>query len=383
MNKTNQHTKPTPQFNYSEIIILIISILTHLFFLSTLNFLKDYPTRLVTAVQIRLAKDSVSPSNKVHLPSIIQFPENPLESQQIVDLEDFSELEFDSIEMPAEIIVPPEDEVELDLEKLIQQSESKLSLISMPSASLPKGEPNSATVTSALNPNLAAVVDQEGQNFERQDVPSFSKIKLNDEEFSGVISKQKQGTEFDDQRYENRMNARREVKSNLPEGYFFSESIMDREASESKRQSGKLTNWIGEAQASSISNGQQRLLGLGGDGFFTLSNYQWPYESYMGRWAKHLRYAWNSQPPEDYIQGLQPNGGNVGIKVQLSLLGELESFEIISSFGSSSQMEESVVNAILSVSQLPPLPDTFQDESLLVSFRFIYPPLKSVFSERN
>ena len=317
------------------------------------------------------------------MPSIIQFPENPLESQQIVDLEDFSELEFDSIEMPAEIIVPPEDEVELDLEKLIQQSESKLSLISMPSASLPKGEPNSATVTSALNPNLAAVVDQEGQNFERQDVPSFSKIKLNDEEFSGVISKQKQGTEFDDQRYENRMNARREVKSNLPEGYFFSESIMDREASESKRQSGKLTNWIGEAQASSISNGQQGLLGLGGDGFFTLSNYQWPYESYMGRWAKHLRYAWNSQPPEDYIQGLQPNGGNVGIKVQLSLLGELESFEIISSFGSSSQMEESVVNAILSVSQLPPLPDTFQDESLLVSFRFIYPPLKSVFSERN
>lgn len=364
-------------------IILIISILTHLFFLSTLNFLKDYPTRLVTAVQIRLAKDSVSPSNKVHLPSIIQFPENPLESQQIVDLEDFSELEFDSIEMPAEIIVPPEDEVELDLEKLIQQSESKLSLISMPSASLPKGEPNSATVTSALNPNLAAVVDQEGQNFERQDVPSFSKIKLNDEEFSGVISKQKQGTEFDDQRYENRMNARREVKSNLTEGYFFSESIMDREASESKRQSGKPTNWIGEAQASSISNGQQGLLGLGGDGFFTLSNYQWPYESYMGRWAKHLRYAWNSQPPEDYIQGLQPNGGNVGIKVQLSLQGELESFEIISSFGSSSQMEESVVNAILSVSQLPPLPDTFQDESLLVSFRFIYPPLKSVFSERN
>ena len=70
----------------------------------------------------------------------------------------------------------------------------------------------------------------------------------------------------------------------------------------------------------------------------------------------------------------QPNGGNVVIQVQLSRLGELESFELISSFGSSIQMEESVVNAILSVSQLPPLPDTFQDENLMVSFKFIYPP---------
>ena len=357
-----------------EIIILIISILTHLFFLSTLNLLKDYPTRQVSAVQIRLAKNSVSPINQVHLPSIIQFPENPLESPQIVDLEDFSELEFDVVEMPAEIVVPPEDEVKLDLEKLIQESQSELSLIPMPSASLPKGNLNRQPDPSALDPTLAAVLDQEGQNFNRQDSLSFSKMKLNDEEFSKLISKQEQGTQFEDQRYGNRINLRKEAKPNLPEDYFLSESIIDRETLESNRQSGKFTQWFEEAPASSISNGQQGLLGLGGDGFFTLSNYQWPYESYMGRWAKHLRYAWNSQPPEDYIQGSQPNGGNVVIQVQLSRLGELESFEIISSFGSSIQMEESVVNAILSVSQLPPLPDTFQDENLIVSFRFIYPP---------
>ena len=374
MNKTNQRTKSTHQLNYLEIIILIISILTHLFFLSTLNLLKDYPTRQVSAVQIRLAKNSVSPSNQVHLPSIIQFPENPLESQQIVDLEDFSELEFDVVEMPAEIVVPPEDEVKLDLEKLIQESQSELSLIPMPSASLPKGNLNRQPDPSALDPTLAAVSDQEGQNFNRQDSLSFSKMKLNDEEFSKLISKQEQGTQFEDQRYGNRINLRKEAKPNLPEDYFLSESIIDRETSESNRQSGEVTKWFGEARASSIGNGQQGLLGLGGDGFFTLSNYQWPYESYMGRWAKHLRYAWNSQPPEDYIQGSQPNGGNVVIQVQLSRLGELESFEIISSFGSSIQMEESVVNAILSVSQLPPLPDTFQDENLIVSFRFIYPP---------
>ena len=357
-----------------EIIILIISILTHLFFLSTLNLLKDYPTRQVSAVQIRLAKNSVSPSNQVHLPSIIQFPENPLESQQIVDLEDFSELEFDVVEMPVEIVVPPEDEVKLDLEKLIQESQSELSLIPMPSASLPKGNLNRQPDPSALDPTLAAVSDQEGQNFNRQDSLSFSKMKLNDEEFSKLISKQEQGTQFEDQRYGNRINLRKEAKPNLPEDYFLSESIIDRETSESNRQSGEVTKWFGEARASSIGNGQQGLLGLGGDGFFTLSNYQWPYESYIGRWAKHLRYAWNSQPPEDYIQGSQPNGGNVVIQVQLSRLGELESFEIISSFDSSIQMEESAVKAILSVSQLPPLPDTFQDENLIVSFRFIYPP---------
>jgi len=374
LNKTNQRTKITHQLNYLEIIILIISIITHLFFLSTLNLLKDYPTRQVSAVQIRLAKNSVSPSNQVHLPSIIQFPENPLESQQIVDLEDFSELEFDVVEMPAEIVVPPEDEVKLDLEKLIQESQSELSLIPMPSASLPKGNLNRQPDPSALDPTLAAVSDQEGQNFNRQDSLSFSKMKLNDEEFSKLISKQEQGTQFEDQRYGNRINLRKEAKPNLPEDYFLSESIIDRETSESNRQSGEVTKWFGEARASSIGNGQQGLLGLGGDGFFTLSNYQWPYESYIGRWAKHLRYAWNSQPPEDYIQGSQPNGGNVVIQVQLSRLGELESFEIISSFGSSIQMEESVVNAILSVSQLPPLPDTFQDENLIVSFRFIYPP---------
>ena len=374
MNKTNQRTKSTHQLNYLEIIILIISILTHLFFLSTLNLLKDYPTRQVSAVQIRLAKNSVSPSNQVHLPSIIQFPENPLESQQIVDLEDFSELEFDVVEMPVEIVVPPEDEVKLDLEKLIQESQSELSLIPMPSASLPKGNLNRQPDPSALDPTLAAVSDQEGQNFNRQDSLSFSKMKLNDEEFSKLISKQEQGTQFEDQRYGNRINLRKEAKPNLPEDYFLSDSIIDRETSKSNRQSGEVTKWFGEARASSIGNGQQGLLGLGGDGFFTLSNYQWPYESYIGRWAKHLRYAWNSQPPEDYIQGSQPNGGNVVIQVQLSRLGELESFEIISSFGSSIQMEESVVNAILSVSQLPPLPDTFQDENLIVSFRFIYPP---------
>ena len=356
-----------------EIIILVISIFTHLLFLSTLPFSKDYPTRLVSSVQIRLAENSVAPSNQVHLPSRIQFLESSLEVQQIVDLDVISEVKFDVIETPTES-VPPENEVELDLEKLIQKSESKLSLIPIPSASLPKGGPNGAPVTSALNLTLAAVAGKERQNVERLNTPSFSEIKSKDKESSGQIPNQEQEKQFENQSYEIRTDRRKVANPILPESYFLSERIIDRESSESEGQSGKFTKRFGEATANSSDNGSLGLLGLGGDGFFALSNYQWPYESYMGRWAKHLRYAWNSQPPEDYIQGLQPNGGNVVIQVQLSRLGELESFELISSFGSSIQMEESVVNAILSVSQLPPLPDTFQDENLMVSFKFVYPP---------
>ena len=373
MNKTNRRIKSTPQLNYLEIITLVISIFTHLLFLSTLPFSKDYPTRLVSSVQIRLAENSVAPSNQVHLPSRIQFPESSLEVQQIVDLDVISEVTFDVIETPTES-VPPENELELDLEKLIQKSESKLSLIPIPSASLPKGGPNSAPVTSALNLTLAAVAGKERQNVERLNAPSFSEIKSKDKESSGQIPNQEQEKQFENQSYEIRTDRRKVANSILPESYFLSVRIIDRESSESEGQSGKFTKRFGEATANSSDNGSLGLLGLGGDGFFALSNYQWPYESYMGRWAKHLRYAWNSQPPEDYIQGLQPNGGNVVIQVQLSRLGELESFELISRFGSSTQMEESVINAILSVSQMPPLPDTFQDEKLIVSFRFIYPP---------
>ena len=41
-------------------------------------------------MQIRLAENSVAPSNQVHLPSRIQFPESSLEVQQIVDLENYA-----------------------------------------------------------------------------------------------------------------------------------------------------------------------------------------------------------------------------------------------------------------------------------------------------
>jgi TonB family protein len=119
---------------------------------------------------------------------------------------------------------------------------------------------------------------------------------------------------------------------------------------------------------------RQESFGFGSDGFFTLSNYQWPYESYMGRWVKHLKYAWNFKSSGDYTMRERLNGGEVIIQVLLSRLGELESFEMIKSLGSSKAMEESVINAVLSVSQLPPLPKVFPEQNLVVSFKFVYLP---------
>ena len=352
---------------------MIISIFTHILFLSNLNFLREYPTRFVSSVQIQLTRNAVPPGKQVHLSSIIQLPEKSGENQQIVDLEDFIKLEFDMIEISTESVVLSEDEVALDMEKLIQQPESEFSLFPMLSAPLPKDDPNSAPVLTALNSTLSGVADQEKLNVEKTNTPSFLKKKIHDEEFPEQIPRQERGIQFEIQRSENPSILRKKADLNLPEGYFLNKSITDREASELNRKLGNLTKRIWEVPANSFSNGQEGLLGFEGNSFFKLSNYQWSYEFYMGRWAKHLHYAWNSQPPEDYIRGSQPNGGDVVIQVQLNRQGDLESFEMISSFGSSIQMKESVVNAILSVSQLPPLPDTFQDENLIVRFKFIYP----------
>ena len=84
---------------------MIISIFTHILFLSHLNLLREYPTRFVSSVQIRLTRNAVPPGKQVHLSSIIQLPEKSGEDQQIVYLEDFIELEFNMIEISTESVV--------------------------------------------------------------------------------------------------------------------------------------------------------------------------------------------------------------------------------------------------------------------------------------
>ena len=111
------------------------------------------------------------------------------------------------IERPTEA-VPPEEEVELDLEKLIQKSESELSLIPMPSASLPKGEQNCIGYNS-FEFKFGGSCRQERQNVGSLNTPSFWEIKAKDKESSGQISKQEQGKQFENQNYEIRTDEER------------------------------------------------------------------------------------------------------------------------------------------------------------------------------
>jgi hypothetical protein len=113
-----------------------------------------------------------------------------------------------------------------------------------------------------------------------------------------------------------------------------------------------------------------------GGGFFTLSRYDWGYESYMGRWAQQLQYAWRNNPPLDYVQGQRPLGGDVFVLVRVSREGFLTTHEVTRRVRSSDEMEHSVLDALLANSQLPPLPDDFDGEELQVHFRFIYPALR-------
>ena len=116
--------------------------------------------------------------------------------------------------------------------------------------------------------------------------------------------------------------------------------------------------------------------GRPGGGFFTLNSYNWPYESYMGRWAKTLRYTWSNNPPLDYARGLRPQGGDVFVLVRVSRSGTLESYEVTNVVLASPEMEASVISALLASGQLSALPEDFVEDELVVHFRFIYPPLR-------
>ncbi|MBF0352298.1 MAG: TonB C-terminal domain-containing protein [SAR324 cluster bacterium] len=123
--------------------------------------------------------------------------------------------------------------------------------------------------------------------------------------------------------------------------------------------------------------GSPEAKGVGPNTFFTLSNYDWPYESYMGRWAKALIYNWRNNLPMDYMMGKVPGGGEVFVKVSLNRDGSLKNFEVTQVLGASGEMEESVLSAILGASSLPALPDDFEDQELQVHFRFVYPAVRA------
>ena len=125
--------------------------------------------------------------------------------------------------------------------------------------------------------------------------------------------------------------------------------------------------------------GQQNATGMS----YGLSDYNWSYAPYMGRWAKALLYSWSSHPPRDYVTGRVLGGGAVFVLVTLNLKGELTAYEVTRVEGASAMMVTSVLNAIQGASNLPPLPADFQKQELTVHFKFVYPSLYHLLRQRR
>jgi len=109
--------------------------------------------------------------------------------------------------------------------------------------------------------------------------------------------------------------------------------------------------------------------------FYELNDYNWPYESYMRRWARGLLYNWRIDPPLDYIRGQVPDGGNVFVAVTLDLKGKVTTYGVTKVEGATTEMINSVLNAIVGTTNLPPLPPDFKEPELKVQFKFIYPSI--------
>ncbi|MBF0278663.1 MAG: hypothetical protein HQM13_12765 [SAR324 cluster bacterium] len=111
---------------------------------------------------------------------------------------------------------------------------------------------------------------------------------------------------------------------------------------------------------------------------YGLNDYNWPYESYMGRWAKALLYSWRNNPPRDYITGRVPSGGNVFVLATLNRKGDLVAYEVTGNENASDLMVTSVLDAVQGATNLPPLPDDLKKGHLEAHFKFIYPSIQQL-----
>jgi len=107
---------------------------------------------------------------------------------------------------------------------------------------------------------------------------------------------------------------------------------------------------------------------------YRLSNYDWNYQSYIERWSQLVYYHWRNHPPQDYLSGSKPEGGEVFVQATVEKSGIVSSYQVNSRGEISDIMREAAKEATLLV-PLPPLPETFPDEELKVEFRFEHPPM--------
>jgi len=107
---------------------------------------------------------------------------------------------------------------------------------------------------------------------------------------------------------------------------------------------------------------------------YRLSNYDWNYKSYIERWSQLVYYHWRNHPPQDYLSGSKPEGGEVFVQATVERSGIVSSYQVNSRGEISDIMREAAKEATILV-PLPPLPEAFPDEELKVEFRFDHPPM--------
>ena len=107
---------------------------------------------------------------------------------------------------------------------------------------------------------------------------------------------------------------------------------------------------------------------------YRLSNYDWDYKSYIDRWHKLVRYHWRNHPPNDYLDGSIPEGGEVFVLATVERDGLASRYHVSSIGEVTENMRESALESTRAVS-LPPLPEDFPDEELIAEFRFFHSPI--------
>ena len=107
---------------------------------------------------------------------------------------------------------------------------------------------------------------------------------------------------------------------------------------------------------------------------YRLSNYDWNYQSYIDRWHQLIRYHWSNHPANDYLNGSTPKGGEIFVLVNVGREGIINRYQVSSIGDVTDAMSESALESIRAVS-LPPLPEDFPDEELVVEFRFYHSPI--------
>jgi len=106
---------------------------------------------------------------------------------------------------------------------------------------------------------------------------------------------------------------------------------------------------------------------------YSMNSYQWTFKRFVDNWVVDIQRWWKA--PIDYITGKMPEGGDLWVQVHLGLSGKLLSYRIIRS-NVTPEMELRAIQALIGSLKRPEIPLSFSKETLVINWRFIYPPLR-------